>query len=372
MNEITWLEISKKALQNNVSEIKRVLGETKLAVNLKANAYGHGLAKIAPIFEKLGANWFCVNSAEELSIIRKSKVNLPVLITGHTLLGEIKEVIKLNGTFTISSLDSLKMIARESKKSGKTAHAHIKIDTGMSRQGIMPNEINEFLRLWTKNISIEGVCTHFATADEKLNNDYFNKQLDIFNKCASNIEKGLGKKLIKHYANSAGALIYPQARMNMARVGISAYGYYPSPEAKKILKNKIKLTPALSLKTIISAIKTIPENSRISYGCTYKTTKPTIIAILPIGYYDGLDRKLSNCGEVLISGQKAKILGRICMNHTIVDISKIKNVKSGDEAVIIGKQGSLEITAENLAQKIGTINYEIITRIRENTPKYYL
>ncbi len=372
MENLTWLEISKKALKNNVCELKRLIGDnSKLGVIVKANAYGHGLQETSKIFADAGADWFCVNSFEELEVIRNSGILLPVLIIGFVPQWLIKKALELKAIFFASDLDFCRQISKEITGNG-SAKIFIKIDTGMSRQGIHPDELDYFLKEMPANIEIVGMATHFASADGEIQNGHFRKQFESFKKISDKAETILEKKLILTCANSAATMIYPQTRMNLIRSGLASYGYYPNEEYKKLLAEKIKLIPALSFKTIIMAVKKIPKDSYVGYGCTYKTARDTKIAILPVGYYDGLDRKLSNCGEILVNGKRAKIIGRICMNQTIVDITDNYNAKIGDEAVILGKQGDEELSPWQTAQIVGTNCYEIISRIRENIPKIYI
>lgn len=373
MKDLAWLEISKNNLIANIKALKGVLGsKTALGVSVKANAYGHDLIKASKMFLASGADWLCVNSFEELEKLRSARVRCPVLIIGYVPPEQIKKAIIMGATLFGFDYGYLKIISKEASKIGQKAKIYLKIDTGMSRQGILAEEISNLLKKIKPlpYLSIAGLSTHFSTADEKINNKYFLKQLSSFQKAAQEVQSAY-KSITLCCANSAAAMIYPQARFDFVRVGISAYGYYPSNEVRRAWEGK-PLRPALSFKTRIAHLKNIPANSSVGYGATFRTSKPTQIAILPIGYYDGLDRKLSNKGEILVSGKRAKIIGRICMNLTMIDITGIKSVKIGDEVVIIGRQGREQITADDIAEKIGTISYEVLTRLRENLNKYYI
>ncbi|MFA6918704.1 MAG: alanine racemase [Patescibacteria group bacterium] len=371
--DLSWIEVSQKALSQNIRILKSTLGsKTKLSVSVKANAYGHGIVETSRIFLRNGADGLCVNSFEELLKLKNESIKCPILIIGYVPPRQIKQAIKLKADLFGFNYDYLKIISSEAKKIKKHASIYLKIDTGMSRQGILADQISDLIKKIKKlpYLNITGLSTHFATADGKINNKEFLKQLNSFQKSAEIVQASYNS-VILCCANSAASLTYPQARLDMARIGISAYGYYPSIETKKIWKGK-PLIPALSFKTIVTQIKDIPVDSLVGYGGTFKAKKQMRVAILPVGYYDGLDRKLSNKGEILVDGKKAKIIGRICMNLTIVDITAIDGVKIGDEAVIIGRQGKEQITADDLAKQIGTINYEVLARLRENLNKYYL
>ncbi|MFA5047539.1 MAG: alanine racemase [Patescibacteria group bacterium] len=375
MRPYSWLEISESAIRHNLRIIKKSLApRTKLSVAIKANAYGHGLIGVAKILQRSGADWLSVTSVEEAKELRQAKIKLPIIIIGAILEQDLPDIIKTRSSCFIYDHKLAQKLSQLAVLAGQTIPIHIKIDTGMGRQGLAPQAVKFFIEKISqlKNIKIEGIGTHFATSDEGKNNDYFLRQLKLFLAVADEAEKILGRKLIKHCANSAAAMLYPQANMDMVRVGLSAYGYYPSPTIKKIWEKKSPaLQPCLSWKTKIVATKKIKRGTCVSYGCHFKAKTDTTIAILPIGYYDGLDRRLSNCGEVLVHDRKTKIIGTICMNLTMIDVGQIGRVRAGDEVVILGRQGREQISVEELANKIGTINYEVVTRIREGLPKIY-
>lgn len=372
MKYLTWAEISKQNLAYNFSTLQKMAGQdTTLAPCIKANAYGHGIVSVTKELIRDGARWFCVNSIEEAILLRQEKIKANLLIIGYVQKSDLDKVIKTNSRIFVSNkniLDELDNLARKNKT---TIQIHIKVDTGMSRQGVLVSEFDNFYKyaLTKKNIEIEGVATHYATADEP-GNKIFEQQKNRFKKI---YDKYRNKIKYWHAANSATLLLGENNGFNFARPGISIYGYYPSEEVKKICeRKKIILKPVLTLKTKVAQVKEIAQGEIVSYGATWQARTKTKIAIIPAGYYDGLPRALSNKAEILIRGQKAKIIGRVCMDIMVADISKIKDAKSEDEVAIIGEQGIKKITADDIAKQAQTINYEILTNIRETMPKIFI
>lgn len=375
MSDLIWIEISRKKIKDNLRALRGLVGDdVVLASCVKANAYGHGMEGVTKVVLESETDWLCVNSVAEAEILRKKKIKTPILILGHFFEADIEKVLRLELRFFLHDLELAKKISKAAKKLKKIAYAHIKVDTGMSRHGILSRDALKFISEIKKlhSIKLEGLATHFACSDELKNNTATKKQLEIFKKLKQDLSKKGFDFSFCHSANSAAILTNQDTYFNFTRPGIAVYGLYPSREVEKYcLKKNIILKPVLSLKTKVVQVKEILAGSTISYGGTYKVKKKTKIAILPIGYYDGLDRKLSNRGHILINGQEAKILGRICMNMTMVDVTGIKT-KPGDEAVVIGTQGKKEITADMLADWAGTINYEVVTRLREGIARYYI
>ena len=245
----------------------------------------------------------------------------------------------------------------------------------MSRQGVKIDQALDFIKFiqGTPNLKLEGIATHYASSDEPRNIRFFNKQLKEFRALIREIKEAGIKIPIIHTSNSGATLLHPEARFNMVRPGLLVFGYFPSRYARKInLQKSGKLLPTLTLKTKVAQVKEIEKGDCVSYCCTFTAKKRTKIAVLPIGYYDGLDRRLSNAGEVLIRGERCRILGRVCMNITVVDVTKVSEVKLEDEVVIIGEQGQDEVSVEEVAKIIGTINYEVTTRLRESISRSYI
>lgn len=396
---LSWVEIAEKALLHNTKSLRHIIGkQTILCPCVKGNAYGHGITETAKILAKSETDWFGVNSIEEAAAIRKTGVNKNIYIMGYVLKRNLAQAIELNCSLVIYDKETITELAEISKKSGFKAKVHLKIETGNNRQGIPLSEAVAFAKFVKSfhGIMLEGITTHFANIEDinhcemakqsfaetelvgetvgfpQNKSSYPKFQLENFKKAISDIEKNGISVPIRHCANSAATIFYPSTHFDMVRPGIATYGLWPSPEVKiasEKLGKQITLKPALTWKTRIAQIKNIPANSYVGYGCTYKTKKTTRIAVLPIGYYEGYDRSLSNKSHVLIRGEKAPVIGRICMNIMMADITLIPEAQVADTATLIGKDGKEKITAEYLAKLAGTINYEIVSRINDKLPR---
>lgn len=361
-----WAEIDLKAISYNFNFIKKLLNKkTKFMAVIKADAYGHGIEEVAKTLLKENVDYLGVASLDEGIIIRKIDKKIPVLILGYTLPRFAEEIVKFNFTQTVWTKESTNVLNNVAKKQNKKVKIHIKIDTGMGRLGILPEESLKFIKeIYNfSNIEIEGIFTHFSSADfDKDYTEYqFSRFLDVLEKLKEN-------KIfipLKHCANSAATLKYPEMHLDMVRCGILIYGLLPNGK-------KINVKPALSLKTNLISVREIPPNSYISYGKTYITAEKTKVGVVPVGYADGLFRLLSNQGEVIIKGKRVPIIGTICMDFSIVNLNSIPTAKISDEVVIIGKDRREEITADEIAKKIGTINYEVVCAINKRIPRIYL
>ncbi len=366
------VEISETKFRENITQLKGLIGTgTKLMAVVKSNAYGHGILLISKLAQKYGADYLGVNSIEEAILIRENKINLPILILGYVPLKDIKYVAEYDFEVVMYNKENIEKLQRESEKINKKSKIHLKIETGTNRQGIFPEKLEEMLNFLStkKNIELKGIYTHFANIEDTTDHSYAMKQLENFKK-AINITNN--RHLIFHTACSAATILFPETHFSMVRTGISLYGLWPSREtfiSAKEKKLNIKLKPILKWKSIIAQIKEIPEGSFIGYGCTYKANRKLKIGIVPVGYFEGYPRALSNKSYVIVNGKRAQILGRICMNMMIVDLTEIENVKIEDEVVLIGKMGKEEITADYLANLSNTINYEIVTRISPHIPR---
>jgi len=383
MKDLIWCEISEKNLTHNIKSFRRLLdqhqldsqrlspqisgGITLLLQTVKANAYGHGLVEASKIFLEAGVDWLGVNAVWEAEKLRVNKITAPILVLGYTPLADLARVVKINISLTVYNLETIKALG----KLNRSVKIHIKVETGTNRQGILSEDLPKFIKEIKRfpKIILEGISTHFANIEDTTEHSYARIQIQNFQKIIEEIEYSGVRIPIKHCANSAAVILWPAVYFNMARVGISGYGMWPSEETfistAMERREKIILKPALTWKTIVVQIKIIPLGAYVGYGCSFQTKRETKIAILPVGYYDGYDRKISNLGHVLICGQKAPVIGRVCMNMIIVDITDISKVKLEDEAVLLGKQKNNEITTEEMAEWIGTINYEVTTRIRD-------
>lgn len=376
MKFTTWVEIKKQAILYNLRQFRKLIGpKVKLMAVVKSEAYGHGMIKVARIVQK-GADWLAIVNLQEALGLRKAGIKAPVLVLSYWQPDLANLAIKKNIDLVVYSLAQAKLLSRLAKKLKKKAFVHIKVDTGTSRMGISVDKALEFFRKIKKlpGVEIRGVFTHYASSEE-YNQTYTNWQTERFKKLLNQLEKEGSQPLLVHAACSASTIVNPGTHFDMARIGISMYGLWPSEETERLAKAQkipFKLKPVLSWYARIVQIKTLPKNTCVGYGCTYKTKKKTKIAIVPVGYYEGYDRHLSKKGEVLIHGRRCKLLGQVCMNLTIVDVTRISNVRVGDRVVLIGKDRKEKITAKELAKKIGTINYEIVSRINPNIPRIYV
>ncbi|NLY68032.1 MAG: alanine racemase [Tissierellia bacterium] len=366
-----WAEINLDNLAHNMREVKRTVKEgTLITAVVKANAYGHGSIYAAKTFLENGADRLAVATLSEAIELRKAGIDVPILILGYTPTSQYPLVIEHDITQAIYNLESARAFSQAAEKLNKTGLLHIKIDSGMGRIGFLPtdeaiNDIIEISKL--ANIKVEGIFTHFATADEK-DKRYTNLQYDRFMSVINKLEeKGLSIP-IKHVANSAAIIDLPDFNLNMVRAGIMLYGYYPSEE---VYKDRVNLIPAMSLKARVSHIKRVPKNTGISYGQIFVTERESKIATIPIGYADGFTRMLSSKVEVSVKGKKVPVVGRICMDQCMLDVTEIDDLNIGDEVVIFGyEKGSLN--ADDIANMLGTISYEILCMVSRRVPRVYV
>lgn len=364
----TWIELDKKAILFNLRNIsKKIPKLTKICAIIKSNAYGHGLCEIAKVISKSSCvKYLGVTAIEEAIILREKNVSLPILLFGSIFpVNNIKEILKYNITPTVSSVLMLKELNKFCEKNNKKINFHLKIDTGMGRIGLLPSGVKRFFDELNimKNVFLEGIYTHFSSVVE--DKKYTFEQLKIFKQVIAEIKNYTISQKILHTANSASTLLYKETYFDMIRPGLILYGLKPMSNADSY----IKTLPVLSLKSKVVFLKTLPKGKFISYGKTFMTKKTTKIATVPIGYADGIMRKLSNRGKVLINGIFCNILGRVTMDMIMVDVTKVKNIKIGDEVVFIGRQGKNVIYVEDLAKLCETINYEICTSLSCRIPR---
>ena len=376
MNEIfkslrTWVEINLDALGCNFDAVREMLPENiKILAVVKANAYGHGAIGVAKFLEDK-ADYLAVAATDEALELRKNGVNCPILILGHIPYGDYDNIVKYNITPTISDFYEAELLSQAAAKAGSVAPLHIAVDTGMNRIGFKcdKNSVEEIKKIKTlPNIEIEGVFSHLAAAD-MLDKAYTKMQAEKFEKFAAQLENAGINAPIKHLYNSA-AIADLEKKYDMVRQGIILYGLKPSDEVEF---NNINIPqPVMSMKTRVVQVKTLPAGESISYGCTYTTEKETRVATLCAGYADGVTRVLSNNGEVLIRGKRAKIIGRVCMDQFMVDVTHIPEVEAGDTATIFGTDGNETISVDEIAKKANTINYEIICNINSRVTRVYM
>jgi len=364
----TIAEIDLKALAFNYRQIKRHIpkGVSILAV-VKADAYGHGAVPVSLKLEKLGVEYLGVAIPEEGVELRKGGVKAPILIFGGIFKGDAEEIIRYGLTPVVFDIESLKHLSKAAEKRRKKARVHIKVDTGMGRLGVPFELFPAFLKDLRKypDIEIEGLLSHFSmTGGEEVYTAYQWKKYQ--EGLAMAREMGISSRYL-HMASSATLTTFPIFSGNLVRPGIMLYGSYPSPAIEKL----VELRPVLTLKTRIHFLKSVSAGSRISYGGTFVTRRESLIATLPIGYADGYSTRLSNQGEVLIRGKRAPIVGRVCMDLIMADVTDIHGVSKGDEAILIGRQGEERITADEIAKKIGSIPYEVLCLIGKRVPRVY-
>ena len=368
-----WVEIDLDAIAHNVREIKRVTGnKVEMMGVVKADAYGHGVSEVVRTLLDNGVTQLAVSMLDEAIQIRKMGIGVPVLVLSYTDPVRAEEIVFYHVTQTVFSLDLARALSAAAVKLGKTAKIHVKVNTGMTRVGFMPGysavkNIMEIGKL--PGVIVEGIFTHFASADES-ERDYTEMQFRKFMSVCSELARVGIHIPIKHVCNSAGIIQYPQMYLDMVRPGIILYGLYPSREVDR---NIIRLKPAMTLKANVILVKDVEKDTCISYGRTFRTSRPSRIATLPIGYADGYPRLLSNKGRVLINGESAPIVGRICMDQCMVDVTDLKHeVRVGDEAALFGCQNGAAISVEEVAEAIGTINYEIVCIIGKRIPRVYI
>ena len=374
----TWAQIDLDAIKHNYLQIRNNISDkSMLLCVIKADAYGHGAVALAKEYERLGADWFAVSNLEEAFQLRNNGIKKPILILGYTPANMAYELSKLNISQAVFSEEYANDLSNYAAKNNVKVKIHLKIDTGMSRIGfVFKNErenletIKELRRVCNlENLITEGIFTHFAVADEagksiETTNGQFSAFSDI---CKILKDSGINIK-IRHCSNSGGILNYPQTNLDMVRAGIILYGLFPS----NYVRNKLDLQPAMSLKTVISQVKTVPEGTAVSYGGTFVTQRKTKIATVPIGYADGYLRVLSSKASMLVNGKKAPVIGRICMDQAMLDITDIENINENTVVTVFGKDGDAEIKVEDIADIANTINYEILCLISKRIPRIYI
>lgn len=364
-------EVDLEAILHNIKEVQRVIGtDTKVMAVIKADGYGHGAVPIAKELDKIGVDAYAVAILEEAIELREAGIQTPILILGYTAPQQYRQLIQDHIDATIYTYDMAKELSQTAISMGKEASIHLKIDTGMNRIGFKPTdealeEIKRIVKL--PNLKIQGIFTHFSRADEN-NKDAAYEQKKRYDAFIDRIEDEGIHIPLKHISNSAAIIDMTDCRKNMVRSGIITYGLYPSNE---VATDVLDLQPAMSIRTHIVHVKEVGQGEGISYNATYVTDKNTKIATIPVGYADGYSRLLSSKGRVIIRGQYAPIVGRICMDQFMVDVSHIDNVQVMDEVTLMGTDGNATISAEEIAKQIGTINYELVCDISKRVPRVY-
>ena len=378
-----WAEIDLQAIAHNVQALKRITRpEARFMAVVKADAYGHGDKAVAQKALESGADVLGVARVGEGVKLREAGFDVPVLIFGVTPTVHAGTLIRNRLTQTVSSFEGAKALSEAAVCLGGKIRIHVKVDTGMGRLGILPDscrhpargaetgmsaveEVESILRL--PGLEMEGMYTHFATADSS-DKTYARRQFDLFLGFLSDLRRSGIEPALRHAANSAAIIEMPETHLDMVRAGVSLYGLYPSEEVDK---NRVELKPAMALKTRIAHLKKVPAGFKISYGITYETKTPSTIATVPIGYADGYSRLFSSRGFMLVSGRRAPIVGRVCMDQIMLDVGRIPEAELDAEVVVFGTQGEGSITVERLAAEIGTIHYEIVSTLTSRVPRRY-
>ena len=373
---MTWVEISRAALGHNVSQFRKLIGDERvLSGVVKANAYGHGIVEVSRILLEAGVNWLGVHSLDEALTLRQAGIESPIILLGYIPLADLKEAVQKELRLTVYNLETVKELGEITNELQRKAYLHLKLETGTQRQGILEADIPNFLERLKKNqhLVLEGASTHFANIEDTTDHSYAKGQLEEFTRLAKLIEDNGVSIPLKHTACTAAALLFPETYFEMLRLGIGLYGLWPSKETYVSCLQRgddmPELRPVLTWKTRIAQLKTIPEGSYVGYGCTYRTTHKTRLAILPLGYYEGYPRGLSNVGWVLVRGVRAPVRGRVCMNNIMVDVTDIPEAELEDEVVLLGRFGDEILSAEQLASMVGSINYEIVSTINPLLPR---
>jgi alanine racemase len=376
-------EIDLNAIAHNVRELRRITRpQARLMAVVKANGYGHGAVEVSRCALQNGASLLGVARIEEGIQIRKAGIAEPILVFGYTRPDRAGDLLQYDLTQSIHTAAAARELSEAAVSLAAKIKTHLKVDTGMGRLGLLPQNfqshhpakidtdtVAETMAIADlKGIELEGIFTHFASADSA-DKTYAEYQLELFLNYLRRLQKAGLKPPLTHAANSGAVIDMPRSHFDLVRPGISIYGLYPSDEVDR---QRIPLKPAMALKSQIIQLKKVPAGFNVSYGSTYATRQPTTIATVPIGYADGLNRLLSSRGQMLVGGQRVPIAGRVCMDLTMLDVGNVKNVQMGDEVVVFGQQGNESLSVDEMATTLNTINYEIVTGISARVPRVYL
>ncbi len=381
---LTRAEIDLKALAHNYRELRRVTAPAAdIMAVVKADGYGHGALRVAQIALDCGARFIAVARLDEAVQLRQAGIDAPILLFGYSFPADVGCMAENNIRASINSSESARMLSAEAVRTGKILKVHIKIDTGMGRLGLLADRltvdpdaggqvtgtVKEVLTISSlPSIEVEGIFTHFANADAK-DKAHARDQFNRFTVLLEDLDKEGFRVQFRHAANSAATIEMPETHLDLVRPGVSQYGLWPSDEVDK---NLVDLKPVMAIKSTVIQVKSVGPNFAVSYGSTHHTSRPTRIATVPIGYADGFDRNLSSKGHMLVKGVRTLIIGRVCMDLTVIDVGHIPDVALEDEVVIMGRQGDEEITADEIAGHAGTINYEIVSSLTSRVPRIYI
>lgn len=381
-HESSWCEVSASAIRSNVEILRRRVGEKViLGIVVKSDAYGHGLVPCAKEFLNAGADWLIVNFAYEAVKLREAGIDAPLYICGNTSVAQAETVARTRSRIAIYDLEVAQAVAKAGRESGYTIPVHIKIETGTHRQGLVLQDALEFAQQIDQldGIKLEGIATHYADIEDTTDHRFAMQQLARLQEAEQAFRQAGFTLPIVQSANSAATILWNQTHASMVRVGIAAYGLWPSKETyAKVLQIFAErgegfmpnLQPVLSWRARVVQVKPVPAGGYVGYGRTFRAPYEMKIAVLPIGYHEGYDRRLSSLGHVLVNGMRASVCGRICMNMMMVDVTHIPQVKVGTVATILGSDGDERVSAEQLAAWMGTINYEVVARIHPSQSRY--
>ncbi|RME24897.1 MAG: alanine racemase [Deltaproteobacteria bacterium] len=373
---LSWIEIDLDALRHNISQFRsRLAPGVKLMAVVKGNAYGHGMIPVARAALGAGADWLGVFHLGEVERLREEGITAPVLVLGYVPLADLDRAVELEASITVSSLETIPAAAAAAERTGKPARIHFKLECGTHRLGLDELGARKAVEIIKRHpsVTLEGAHTHFANIEDTTEHDYARSQLERFRAYLELFDRlGVDVRL-PHTACTAAAMLFPETHFSMVRLGIGMYGLWPSKEtylsSLQHGRPRPELRPVMTWKTRVVQLKEIPKGAFVGYGLTHRTTRPTRMAVLPVGYANGYDRHLSNQAHVLVNGMRAPVMGRVCMNLTMVDVTDIPGVELEQEVVLLGRQGDETITAEQLATWAGTINYEIVTRAEPDAPR---
>ena len=373
---LQWVEIDRSALTHNIRQFRKLIGKKrKFLATVKANAYGHGMLEVSQTALAAGADWLGVQSLEEGVLLREKGFTCPILALGYVPFEGLKEAVAGEMRLTVYNFETLDRLVQVCRELRKKANLHLKIETGTYRQGITEEDVLSFARKAREfpELVLEGISSHFANIEDTTDHSYAQYQLDTFKRIVGMLEKNKIEIPLKHMSCSASAILFPDTYFDMVRAGISIYGLWPSKETflSCRLQNRepLLLKPVLSWKTRVVQVKKVPRGAFIGYGCTYRASRESTLAVVPVGYYDGYDRRLSNSSYVLVKGKRAPLRGRVCMDFIMADVTDIPGVEAEEEVVLLGNDGEESITANDLASLVGTINYEIVARINPLIPR---
>lgn len=375
----TWCEVDTAALRHNTAALRRHLSPgALLGVVVKGDAYGHGLEPCAAVFARSGADWLIVNAVDEAERLRRAGLDLPLYLCGPLRPEEAGRVVAAGCRVALYDVGVAQALSAAAAAAGCRVGVHIKVETGTYRQGVAVAEVVGFARFVAslKGVDVEGLGSHFADVEDTEDHAFARHQLESLGEARRRLAEAGMRPRFCHCASSAAALLIPESHQSLVRVGMAAYGLWPSPRTEAFAARRdgdVRLRPALSWRARVAQVKSVPAGASVGYGRSYRVSPagPQRLAVLPVGYFEGFDRKRSNCGHVLIRGRPAPVRGRVCMNMSMVAVDGIEDSAVGDVATLIGEDDQARITAQQAAQWAGTIHYELVARIHPGVPRLY-